>query len=81
MANQIIVKIDKDTKEKFYSLVRMEGKSASAKIREMVEDYIAKTDVSSIIDDLWSRIGLKMKDKEYMEVDIEKMIKDARASR
>lgn len=80
MGSQILVKIDKDKKEKFYSLVRMEGKSASAKIREMIEDYIAKTDVSYVIDNLWSRIGLKMKDKEYMEVDIEKMIKDARAS-
>lgn len=80
MGSQIIVRIDEEKKEKFYRLVRMEGTSASAKIREMVEDYIAKTDVSSIIDNLWSRIGLKMKDKEYMEVDIEKMIKDARAS-
>ena len=81
MSSQLVVKIDEDKKEKFYSLVRMEGKSASAKIREMVDEYITKTDVSYIIDNLWSRIGLKMKDKEYMEVDIEKMIKDARASR
>ena len=80
MGSQIIVRIDEEKKEMFYRLVRMEGKSASAKIREMVEDYIAKTDVSHVIDNLWSRIGLKIKDKEYMEVDIEKMIKDARAS-
>jgi predicted DNA-binding protein len=80
MGSQMIVRIDEEKKEKFYRLVRMEGKSASAKIREMVEDYIAKTDISYVIDNLWSRIGLKIKDKEYMEVDIEKMIKDARAS-
>jgi predicted DNA-binding protein len=80
MASQIVVKIDEEKKEKFYRLARMEGKSGSEKMREMVEDYIAKTDISYIIDNLWSRIGLKIKDKEYMEVDIEKMIKDARAS-
>ena len=45
MGSQIVVKIDEEKKEKFQRLVRMEGKSASGKIREMVEDYI----VSSIM--------------------------------
>jgi len=80
MGSQIIVRIDEGKKEIFYRLVRMEGKSASEKIREMVEDYIAKTDISHLIDNLWSRIGLKIRDKDFIEDDIEKMIKDARAS-
>ena len=80
MGSQMIVRIDEEKKEKFYRLVRMEGKSASKKIREMVEDYIAKTDISYVIDNLWARIGLKIKNKGFREDDIEKMIKDARAS-
>ena len=80
MGSQILIRIDDETKERFYRLVRMEGKSASEKIREMVEDYIAKTDISHVIDNLWSRIGLKIKDKGFREGDIEKMIQDARAS-
>ena len=80
MSSQMVIRIDEETKERFYRLARMEGKSASGKIREMIEDYISKTDVSHIIDNLWARIGLKIKDKEYMEDDIEKMIKDVQAS-
>ena len=80
MSSQMIVRIDEEKKEKFCRLVRMEGKSASGKIREMIEDYIAKTDVSYVIDNLWSRIGLKIKDKGFRESDIEKIINDSRAS-
>jgi predicted DNA-binding protein len=80
MGSQIIVKIDEEKKEKFCRLVRMEGKSASGKMREMIEDYISKNDISYVIDNLWARIGLKIKDKGFKEADIEKMIKDARAS-
>jgi predicted DNA-binding protein len=80
MGSQMLIRIDDETKERFYRLARMEGKSASEKIREMIEDYIAKTDISHVIDNLWSRIGLKIKDKGFREGDIEKMIQDARAS-
>jgi predicted DNA-binding protein len=80
MGSQIIVKIDEEKKEKFSRLVRMEGKSASGKMREMIEDYIEKNDISYVIDNLWARIGLKIKDKGFKEADIEQMIKDARAS-
>jgi len=80
MGSQMIIRIDEEKKEKFYRLVRMEGKTASEKIREMVEDYIAKTDVSYIIDNLWARIGLKIKDKGFGQADIEKIIKETRAS-
>jgi predicted DNA-binding protein len=80
MGSQIVVKIDEEKKEKFQRLVRMEGKSASGKIREMVEDYIEKTDVSYVIDNLWARIGLKITDRGFREGDIEKMIKDVQAS-
>ena len=80
MGSQMIVKIDEEKKEKFCRLVRMEGKSASGKIREMIEDYISKNDISYVINNLWARIGLKMKDKGFKESDIEKMINDARDS-
>jgi predicted DNA-binding protein len=78
MGSQLVVKLDEEKKEKFQRLVRMEGKSASEKIREMIEDYIAETDISHVIDNLWARIGLKIKDKGFKEADIDKMIKDSR---
>ena len=81
MGCQLVIKIDEEKKEKFCWLVHMEGKTASGKVREMIDDYIAKTDISYIIDNLWSRIGLKIKDKGFKESDIEEMIKDAQALR
>ena len=81
MGSQIIVKVDNKTKEKFYRLVRMEGRTASDKVREMVEDFIKKSDVESIVDDLWQRIGTKMKGKGFREKDVQKMVRTVRASK
>lgn len=81
MGSQIIIRIDDKTKETFYRLARMEGKSASEKIREMVESYIRKSDIGTVVDDLWSRIGTKMKKKGYSEKDVDKAIKEIRASK
>jgi predicted DNA-binding protein len=80
MGSQMLVRIDDATKEKFYRLLRIEGKSASEKIREMVEDYITKTDMSPVIDDLWKRMGAKIREKGFKADDIDAMIKDARGS-
>lgn len=80
MDGQMIVRIDEEKKEKFYRLVRLEGKSASEKIREMVEDYIVKTDISPVIDNLWERIGLKIRRRGFKEGDVEEVIKKVRTS-
>ena len=80
MGDQLVIRIDRKTKEKFYELARMEGKSASEKVREMVETYIRTMDIGPVVDDLWERIGKKMK-KGVGERDIRKAVRDARASR
>ncbi len=81
MGDQLVIRIDKKTKEKFYELARMEGKSASEKVREMVEAYIRTMDIGPVVDDLWERIGLKLKDKDVGEGDVGKAVRDVRASR
>lgn len=81
MGDQLVIRIDSKTKEKFYELARMEGKSASEKVREMVETYIRTMDIGPVVDDLWDRIGSKMKQKGVTERNVRKAIKDARASR
>ena len=81
MGDQLVIRIDRKTKKKFYELARMEGKSASEKVREMVETYIRTMDIGSVVDDLWERIGSKMKEKGVGESDVGKAVRDVRASR
>lgn len=81
MGSQMIVRIDNKTKEKFYRLARMEGKTASEKIREMVDGYIERSDIGPVIDNLWERIGQKMRTSGFAEDDIEQTIRKVRKSR
>jgi len=81
MGTQMVVRIDEETKKKFTRVVRMEGKSASEKIREMVTDYLAENDLPTVIDDLWERVGTKLREKGVNEKDVEKAIREARASK
>ena len=81
MGTQMVVRIDEETKKKFTRVVRMEGKSASEKIREMVTDYLSENDLPSVIDDLWERIGTKLRKKGITEKDVEKTIREVRAAK
>jgi predicted DNA-binding protein len=81
MGDQLVIRIDRKTKEKFYELARMEGKSASEKVREMVETYIRTMDIGPVVDDIWERIGSKIKEKGIGENDVGKAVRDVRASR
>lgn len=81
MGSQMIIRIDDETKEKFYRLARMEGKTASEKVREMVDGYIERSDIGPVIDSLWERIGQRIREKGFTETDIEKTIRKVRKSR
>lgn len=81
MGTQMVVRIDEETKKKFTRVVRMEGKSASEKIREMITDYLAENDFPSVIDDLWERIETKLREKGVTEKDVEKTIREVRAAK
>ena len=78
MNEKIIIRIDKNLKNDFTKLVRMEGKTTSDKVRELMADFVAENDFSKIIDDLWSRISEKIENKGFLEKDINKAIKEAR---
>jgi len=81
MSSQMILRIDDKTKEKFYRIVRREGITASEKMREMVENYIRKADMSQVVDDLWARVEKKVKEKGFNESDIERVIRETRKTR
>ncbi|MBI5047539.1 MAG: CopG family transcriptional regulator [Deltaproteobacteria bacterium] len=81
MESQMIVRIDSNIKDKFSKIVRMEGKSSSEKIREMIENYISQKDFAAVVDRVWNNISAEFKKREISEGDIENVIKKVRASK
>ncbi len=52
-----------------------------SKVREMITDYIAKSDPSSIVDDIWNKISRKAEERGVTEDDVNKAIREVRASK
>ena len=74
----MIIRIDPEIKDRLSKLARIEGKTTSQMVRELIEDYIKDRDISTYIDDLWDRIGIKLKSKGVKPGDIGKVIKQIR---
>ncbi|NWF93281.1 MAG: ribbon-helix-helix protein, CopG family [Syntrophaceae bacterium] len=81
MTTQMIVRIDPEVKDRFNKLARVEGKTTSQVVRELIEEYIKERDIGTYIDDLWERIGGKLKSKGVGQRDIERAIKEVRRRR
>ncbi len=81
MTTQMIVRIDREVKQRFSKLARVEGKTSSQMMRELIEDYIKERDIGTYVDDLWSRIGRKLKSKGVKQRDISRTIKEVRKTR
>ena len=81
MTTQMIVRINPEVKQRFNKLARVEGKTSSQMVRELIEDYIKERDIGTYVDDLWGRIGGKLRSKGVRQKDIDKTIKEVRKSR
>jgi len=81
MDKQMVIRIDEETKERFQRVSRMEGKTASEKIRELIESYVRKADLSQVVDDLWERIGTKALKSGVSEEDVDRIIRETGTSR
>ncbi|NWG02881.1 MAG: ribbon-helix-helix protein, CopG family [Syntrophaceae bacterium] len=81
MTTQMIVRIDSEVKERFNKLARVEGKTSSQMVRELIEDYIKERDIGNYVDDLWGRIGGKLRSRGVKQRDVNKAIREARKSR
>lgn len=78
MSTQMMIRIDPEMKEKLNKLARGEGKTSSQMVRELIEEYIKGRDIGSYIDDLWNRIGEKLRAKGIRPDDIGRIIKEVR---
>jgi len=81
METQLVIRIDKSTKQKFSRIARMEGKTASTKVRELVSSYIEENDFSRLVGDIWDRTTKKLNKKGYTEKDVNNAIKSVRAAK
>jgi predicted DNA-binding protein len=81
MTTQMIIRMDSEMKNKLNKLARVEGKTTSQMVRELMEDYIREKDIGTYIDNLWDRIGGKLRSKGITQRDINRAIKESRKSR
>jgi len=81
MATQMMVRINSDLKNKVNNLAKAEGKNVSEVVRELLEDYVRDRDISFYIDDLWERIGGKLKSRGYTLNDIHRVIREVRTKK
>jgi predicted DNA-binding protein len=78
MTTQMIIRIDEEVKNRLNKLARIEGKNTSEMVRGLIEEYIKERDISAYIDDLWNRIGRKLKSKGITPATIDKAVKASR---
>jgi len=73
--------MDPELKNRLNKLARVEGKTTSQMVRELIEDYIREKDIATYIDNLWDRIGGKLRAKGITQGDINRTIKESRRNR
>jgi predicted DNA-binding protein len=78
MSTQMIIRIDEEVKDRLRKLARLEGKTTSAVVRELIEERIKERDIGAYIDDLWNRIGKKLRSRGVTPATINKVVKAAR---
>ena len=81
MITQVVIRIDSEMKKRLNKLARVEGKTTSQMVRELIEDYIREKDIGTYTDNLWGRIGGKLRTKGINRKDIGRAIKESRKSR
>lgn len=77
MDTQMIIRLDEELKNKFAKIVRLEGKSQSVKTRELIREYVEKNDMEGYVEELWDRIGKKVR-KQFSLKDVPRIIADVR---
>ncbi|MFO7860443.1 MAG: ribbon-helix-helix protein, CopG family [Desulfosalsimonas sp.] len=81
MNTQMIIRVDPALKSKVNNLARAEGKNTSQLVRELLEAYVQDRDIELYINDLWQRVGNKLKAQGIGANDIDQAIEDVRAGK
>lgn len=81
MTTQMMIRVDPKLKDRLDRLARLEGKTANQVIRDLVETHLKKRDIAACIDDLWGRIGARLKSRGVKPADIGRVVKAARTKK
>jgi predicted DNA-binding protein len=81
MVSQILIRVDKELKDKFKRLSRTEQKSVNEKVRELMEDYVKDHNMEAAMRNLWDEIGKSLRKNGYKISDVNKKIKEVRTGR
>jgi predicted DNA-binding protein len=81
MVSQILIRVDKELKDKFQRLSRAEQKSVNKKVRELMEEYVKDHDMEAAMRSLWDEIGQSLRKKGYKASDVNKMVNEVRTGR
>ncbi len=81
MVSQVLIRVDKELKDKFQRLSRTEQKSVNEKVRELMEEYVKEHDMEAAMRSLWDEIGQSLRKKGSKASDVSKMIKEVRTGR
>ena len=81
MSAQMIVRIDPDLKDRVNRFARAEGKNLSEVVRELLERYVRDRDISAYIDEVWDRVGAKIRERGFSSEEIDSVIEQVRAGR
>jgi predicted DNA-binding protein len=81
MSTQMIVRINPELKDKVNTLAKAEGKSISEVVRELLEEYVKNRDIGLYVDDLWQRIGDKLKSRKIGPKEIQRAIREVRTKK
>jgi predicted DNA-binding protein len=76
--DQMILRLDKELKEKLNKIARSEGKNSSQVVRELIAGYVQDRDIEFYIRDLWNRMGAKFNQKNITPANIRKAIRESR---
>lgn len=78
MTTRLIIRINEKLKDRLNKLARSEGKTTSEIVRTLIEEHIKERNIGAYIDDLWDRIGRKLKSKGVTPATIDRAIKASR---
>jgi predicted DNA-binding protein len=81
MVSQMLIRVDKELKDKFQRLSRTEQKSVNEKVRDLMEEYVRDHDMEAAMRSLWDEIGQSLRKKGYKASDVNKKIKEVRSGR
>ena len=77
----MIIRLDPEIKDRVARLAKVEGKTTSQIVRELLDRYVQERDLAGYIDQVWARIGQKLRRSGATARDVNRAITLVRRGR